>query len=176
MKPNPNWPYLAGLVDGEGCLTITRQRNVNGNRDEVPYHYKTTINIAMTSERIMKWLVSEVGGVYYHRHSDSPKWKDAYCWHPSGHNNVERFLLGILPYLVIKHEQARLLLEFVRLPYKSKQPKVRQQLWEQCRILNQRGASLETNTLSADGTEPPVMIESDLTGDRESALPVMATA
>jgi len=166
MNSKPNWSYLAGLMDGEGHISLLKNRK----------HLKSdgfalTLNIGITNTNLplMKWLVSNFGGVYYTRYSSdnsNPRWSDRYDWFPKGRKNKEELLLGVLPYLIIKREQAEIALEFLRLDY-SKNPEQRQVFVQRLNDLNRRGKSPTTNTsnISSDA----VKIESELTGDRESA-------
>lgn len=98
-------------------------------------------------------------------------------WRVLKKKEIEVLLLAVLPYLVIKREQAKLLLAFVRLPREANN-ELRQVYWQQLRILNSRGISVTTNTQDAveikHFSEYPnlidtVKIESELNGDIESA-------
>lgn len=159
------WPYLAGLVDGEGTLCINY-------RTPDPKHggavFFSQIVIYNTSVPLMKWLIKNAGGRYYLRSKTNYSRKPQYAWFPSGKKNKENFLLGIMPYLVIKREQAELLLEFSRLGYAS-QPR-RKELADRCSYLNHLEESVETNTSSSSENE--LKIESGLTSNCES-VPVV---
>ena len=151
-----DWSYLAGLFDGEGTFST---------------YYSTALRIEVTNTKIelMEWLVQHFGGQYYsHRRSNS-KHCIAYGWRPKGRSNGERLLLGLLPYLVIKKEQAKVALEYLRLPHNNgfdpELAKKRQEMLTKMQSLNKRGSSsLETNTQE---TSQEVKIESDLVGDSE---------
>ncbi|MGH7750070.1 MAG: hypothetical protein ACREQ5_35685, partial [Candidatus Dormibacteria bacterium] len=124
----------------------------------------------------MKWLVKNVGGRFYTRTANGygkKPGKIQYVWHPSGAKNREKFLLGILPYLVIKREQAEIALEFLRVGLYKKDPAIRKALVEKCIRLNRGEESVETNTLN-DSQESKR--ESGLIGDGESALAVTQDA
>jgi hypothetical protein len=90
--------------------------------------------------------------------------KVCYRWTVDSYKAQEMFLLAILPYLVIKREQALLALEFVRM-LGVKDP-VRRMHLHQRMIATNRGESPTTNTPNC--TESVQKIESGLTGDRES--------
>jgi hypothetical protein len=157
------WPYLAGIVDGEGCICL-----YGAKRADCKYHCTLQVVVYNTSTVLMKWLVKHVGGKYYTRTANgygNKPGKIQYVWHPSGAKNRENFLLGILPYLVIKKEQAKVALEFLRLG-SEKCPELRKPLVEKCIRLNRGEEPVETNTLN-DSQESK--IESGLTGDGESA-------
>ncbi len=169
------WSYLAGLFDGEGCISIaSRPHATTDKRNGKEVVWKRTslqISIANTNPALMRWLISNFGGVFYTHEFDNQKWKTRFSWQPKGRKNRAEMLLGILPYLVLKSEQAILALEYIRLPQGAEME--RNSLVERCRLLNQKGKSVTTNTLDSEQSE---MIESDLIGDNESAPLVTATA
>jgi hypothetical protein len=162
------WSYLAGLIDGEGCISVSKRINNYNNRGRSDYvQYNFRISVTNTSLKLMKWLISNFGGVYYTKREATIKHSTSYEWRPKGRGNNEQTLLGIIPYLVIKSEHAKTGLLYVRLP--EQDPKSRDVLFQKLRLLNQKGPLPETNT-SDDSVQPAELkIESDLTGDRESA-------
>jgi len=160
-----NWSYLAGLFDGEGCISICPRRDkYNDNA------FIFCIQITNTNTTLMKWLVEHFGGVYYSQDGKSRKsnWKPSYRWRVKGRRNEEEFLLGVLPYLVVKREQALLALEFVRM-WQEKDPTRRNEIMTKMRELNHRGKSVETNTSDSEEEK----IESVLVSDNKSDLAVM---
>lgn len=171
MTEQAKWSYLAGFFDGEGCIHIADFVYPYAKPDRLQQVYRLDIHITQTDLRAAKWLLQNFGGVYYTRQG-SGNWSTAYRWVPKGKKNKEELLLGILPYLIIKREQALVALEFLRLNGATN-PAKRAELAEKCRNYKTRGKSVTTNTLdpSIEG-----MIESDLTGDCESAPLVTADA
>lgn len=170
------WSYLAGLFDGEGCVSIaSRPHHTVDKRNGREVTWKRTsmqISIANTNLSLMKWLVANFGGVYYSMTPQDERCKPRYSWQPKGAKNRENFLLGILPYLVIKREQVQLGLEYVRLPLTAVAQ--RDAIVARCGLLNQKGKSVTTNTL--DSAQTAEKIESDLAGDCECASLVTANA
>jgi hypothetical protein len=157
-----NWPYLAGLIDGEGCLSAWKYWNKN-RTDCVPYYqYSCRVGITNTNLVLMQKLVQHFGGGFLCKREATEKHKASYEWRPKGKRNTQLLLLGTLPHLMIKAEQAKLLLEWIDLGYG--QQKRRDEIIGRLNILNQKG-SVETETLNGD--EPK--IQSELTGDCESA-------
>lgn len=170
------WSYLAGLFDGEGCVSIaSRPHKTVDKRNGKEVVWKRTslqISLANTNLQLMRWLVSNFGGVYYTLHENTTEnWKTCYSWQPKGAKNRETFLLGILPYAIAKRTQLQLALDYIRLPLQAVEE--REVLVEKCRALNFRGKSVETNT--SDNSRE-LKIEPVLQGDLESALPVMVDA
>ena len=120
---NKAWPYVAGMLDAEGTIQITVHRRPN---DIIGMGLQ--IIIANTDIKLMKWLSSNFGGKFYRRKNNrgfsTESSPDIYFWHVFGKTNQESFLLGILPYLVIKKQEAVLALEFVRLVGWNKERKL----------------------------------------------------
>lgn len=154
---NSKWPYLAALLDGEGTICL-HERAPDGQSA-----FFLQVVIYNSSMNLMRWLVSNFGGKFYTRTKQETAKKIQYAWHPSGKKNRELLLLGVLPYLVVKREQAKLALEFIRLGY-GEQVR-RRELTQQCCLLNQE-ESVTTNT--SETNTPFVMRESELVGDDES--------
>lgn len=182
------WSFLAGIFDGEGSFTCWRTKARAHDYEEsgkVYDSFNVRLTIPNTSIQLMKWLVSNFGGSYMLKREATEKHKAAYEWRPNGLNNTKKMLLGILPYLVIKPEVAKLGLEWIDLPYDS--GKRREEIFQRLKVLNQKGPlSVETNTLETQSYEQykglckcgfpqshqtfvcpaiDVKIESDLTGD-----------
>jgi hypothetical protein len=191
IMKDSKWSYVSGLIDGEGSIQINKTKAGS---------YEIKVKLGNTDLRLMKWLISNFGGVYYTEASvRSSSHKVLYQWFVKGAKNKELFLLGVIPYLVLKREQAVIALEYVRLnKSKFNQPE-REEMFQKLKVLNKRGISATTNTqetskccgaeiflhpesshLDVDvmpnqkycrqcGRPCEVKIESDLTGDCESA-------
>ena len=165
MSDKAKFSYLAGIIDGEGCLTIGAGRKGN------IINYNSVIMIANTDERLIKWLQQNFGGNYYKASRIDPRWKQAYIWRFLKKKDIETLLLAVLPYLIVKREQAITLLEFARLPRYQETPEKRAELHAKIKQLNKRGNdSVTTNTQEAE--DDSVKIESELIGDNESELMV----
>ena len=172
MSDKAMYGYAAGIVDGEGTITICRSEydTVNKSRNNKVYHcigFHAKVSVKNTDERLMKWLQSRFGGEYYKDESSlkkHPTWKPSFVWHHAA-KDKEPFLLAILPYLILKREQALLALDFIRLGAKNRCPETRQLMYEKILALNQSGRPVET--ITQDVSED-TMIESVLIGDNES--------
>jgi hypothetical protein len=142
------WPYLAAMLDAEGtiCLYVTSADS------KQPNHCSLQVIIYNTSIVLMKWFVANFGGKFYVRTKQTgliQSSKTQYAWHPSGSKNREKILLGVLPYLVVKKEQAKLALEFLRIGDQVKAPELRRELAAKCSQLNRGVESVTTNTLDS---------------------------
>lgn len=146
MKKLP-WPQLATWIDAEGCISIgfnsyKGTKNSNGI-------YNMEISVRNTDRRLMDWLISNFGGRYGST-DQKASWKVSHLWRVTGRANRERILLGILPYLLLKREQAQLALDFIRIPKWERNVERRKELMLACKKLNARGRPAPTtNTLDA---------------------------
>jgi hypothetical protein len=165
-KDKTKWAYIAAFIDADGCIGISRTvlQTTAGN----PYYgYDLKTSIGNTSMKIMRWLVRYFGGQFRPKAKNSSKLSDdpGFEWFMNGgYKKMEIFLLGILPYLVIKKEQALIALSFIRLDGKQN-PEMRASFHEQCMALNS-GKSPTTNMF--DTSDEEVKIESDLHSNMQS--------
>jgi hypothetical protein len=104
--------YLAGIIDGEGCILMNREKGRKGE-----YIYRLSVTIANSSKNLHGWLEEKLVGRGYVRRVKPTKdrvghperWKPMYNWVVSGSRKAIVLLREIAPYLVIKREQAELL-------------------------------------------------------------------
>ena len=102
--------YLAGLVDGEGSITIRKTSRQRTNT----HQYSLQLVIANTSLKLSKWMsVLGIKGYIWNRNAinQNPKWRLSFTYHFNG-KEARDLLWLLLPYLVIKPEQARLGINF----------------------------------------------------------------
>lgn len=99
--------YLAGVLDSDGCLSITKNIGLRKNP-----RYVFAMNVTNTSETLMIWLVEKFGGFYNHRRQMSERHKITYGWH---HRNGSAFwiLKLVEPHLIIKGAQARVAIQLL---------------------------------------------------------------
>lgn len=99
--------YLAGIIDGEGCIGFYRRRN--GKQGY--YVYAMNVTIANSSPRLERWLGDKFPNRFYRQKQNPTEWtkKEVYRWSLSGSQQVMQFLKEIEPYLVIKRRQAEAL-------------------------------------------------------------------
>lgn len=102
--------YLAGVIDGEGSISITKQ-TLSG-RHKAPV-YQSVLTVAMSTEEPLKSIQEWFGG--------SPVWVDnkvrpgrvklMRMWRVSGRKATE-VLESIFPYLILKKPQASIAIAF----------------------------------------------------------------
>ena len=113
--------YLAGIIDGEGCLRLSKSSRPN---NKCAYHI--SIVIANTSVHLFDWLNVRIPGKMYTSRQNHEKWRGCYHWTLTGTNQCLYFLKQIEPYLVIKKEQAQVLMNgYVHLSNNDREDMVR---------------------------------------------------
>jgi len=102
--------YLAGLFDGEGHLTLHRQKSGKYN------YYTPELGISNTSMELMKYLINTLkkGGIPLKLYLQKKgKNKPVGIAHVTTHQDAYCFLLVVLPYLIVKKNKAKLIIEFI---------------------------------------------------------------
>jgi len=122
--------YVAGLTDGEGCISITQDKRISGNINYHPY-----TSIANTDLETLKWITEITNLGIVRRLTPPPPsertekwrqrpwmWSKCYTWQVSSLAGCYRFLMDIGPYLKIKRRMAELLLEFIEIQHQKSKP------------------------------------------------------
>lgn len=168
MTTNAKAAYLAGFMDGEGSFSIVKTYQIKRLKDgtkskNIRYHLH--IKITNTSLKVLEWISKNFGGQIGVKKNWPENWKQRYDLTITGNKNMESFILSLLPYLIIKREQALVALEFARL-HGQECPEKRNELRQKMLKLNDSSQPhsdpLTTNTLDASSE---VKIESELLGD-----------
>jgi len=110
--------YLAGFVDGEGSLMITRWKG----RGSGPHH-RPRISISNTNRSVLEDIQRAYGGILTYQDSRQTGWKESFqlVW---TNGMVEKLLAELSPDLRLKREQAAVMMEFIR--HQKTTPRVRQ--------------------------------------------------
>lgn len=87
--------YCAGLMDGEGCITFSKDGETN---------YRLRIKITSTDYSVLEWLQEHFGGFIHLSRKKSEYNKEAWDWVCKTEDQII-FLFGILPYAIIKRAQ-----------------------------------------------------------------------
>jgi hypothetical protein len=99
--------YLAGIIDGEGCITISRHKPKSEKGD---YTYTPCVVVAMTSEDVILYLHKNIKNGWYTKPKVIGNGRQQYRFVVSGRHAMD-FVEEIKPYLVEKTEQAELFLK-----------------------------------------------------------------
>ncbi len=98
-----SWKYIAGFIDGEGCidLTVTHGKYIQP---------RVRITQAAIGKDVLDVLSTNHGGKVYLRRSQNANWQDAYSWELTGYSPVCMLLRNVANHMIVKKEQARLIL------------------------------------------------------------------
>jgi hypothetical protein len=101
--------YVAGIVDGEGCIAIRRCK-ASGSR-KTPAH-SAIVTVGNTSRKLIEYLVGLYGfGTVTYR-APTKERRGSYLWTVES-KKARTVIAPLRDFLVIKREQAALLIEFV---------------------------------------------------------------
>ena len=98
--------WLAGFVDGEGCITFRRNRE-NGT-------VYPSLCVVNTCESVVRYIrdITGVGHVCRRRVDPNPKHRPVYEWHVDKRDDVIKLCLTLKPYLKVKHLQVEVILNW----------------------------------------------------------------
>lgn len=122
MTKQSKFSYLAGFMDGEGSFSIVKTFSVQRKRDgskQKYVTYKCMVSVCNTNKEVMDWIALTFGGKVLtgSNKNRNPKYKTRYAWFRTSHEDIEKFTLGVLPYLIVKRKQALIALEFCKTYY-----------------------------------------------------------
>ena len=174
--------YIAGLFDGEGNVNIYRHEYDAPRKAG----YELSIAIHNTHKGIVERLHGEWGGYLQARIRKTDKWKTGYAWKLSS-NEAIALLEKIIPFLVIKREQAEVAIEFQKLKQKKRFRFIQNiqevdDFYEICyqkmRILNKKGSKdysyhvqrLNEQTLKKEAIVLSALKNAEIHGNDVSAL------
>jgi hypothetical protein len=135
--------WLAALVDGEGTIGIYKERRP-GNT--VGYRYLPTISVYNTHKGILDKIASIVPGIVQLKDRSGrtrPLFK-----YTLQRRLIPQFLHFVRPHLVIKQDQADLILAFIEVqnlqPVRGERPNqaILDRLYEKAKKLNERGVRI----------------------------------
>lgn len=154
MNTQTELAYIAGIVDGEGTISLhgaNRKVRKTGSAFYYPF-----VQIANTNKELIDWLDNRIPishKIYAYKRNPE-KQKPSYLIQIRGSYGVE-FCKLVLPYLVCKKRQAEILLEYwegaaahnkskrgywnVNNPMPQEVAELRHKLYSECRKLNAKG-------------------------------------
>ena len=126
--------WLAGFFDGEGSVSIVKNRK----RNTAFINARIGNTCLPALERVK--LISGCGAIAEQRHKN-PKWRRVWYW-TAACQQAAHFLTLVLPYLAIKREQAEIALQFQATvekggrSYTQEKSEIREALYWRLRRLN----------------------------------------
>ncbi len=130
MQDNQNqthWAYIAGIMDADGCFMISKHKRRTNNRntaralvfpksvDKWAYVYSPAIKIAMIEPEAIDFIQNHMGFGSMHidgARESRPNSKPIYHWYLRNWRTAIPFLENVIPYLRVKHNRAKHLLDF----------------------------------------------------------------
>jgi hypothetical protein len=103
--------YVAGIIDGEGTISINRASFPR--QPQLSVRYTAILSVGNTDYKVMELLISLFGGNVVTR-PPTEKHKRFYVWQARGPHARAILEEHIGPYLLLKRAQSDLLIEFVR--------------------------------------------------------------
>ena len=180
LSPTTNQiAYLAGVIDSDGCIAITKARKtalMRRTQRIVNPRYVLRITITNTSMKLMDWLVENFGGTLRRKGRAKVIHKVAYDWIYD--NGKAIFILELIkPFLIVKQKQAELGISFIenweypkggqgsRVPVAEVER--REKCWKAMRELNQVGDTAATTESESSYDGHGMKRQSELIGNYE---------
>lgn len=118
MITETNLAYIAGMLDGEGCISINKRKDKEYKRG---HSFYANLRITNTYLPVLLWIQDQFGGlgsiVEQPRKENRKR-----CWQwKVATNQAAAVCKMLLPYLRIKKRQAEILVEFQKLKETSPQ-------------------------------------------------------
>lgn len=101
--------YLAGLIDGEGCVTIFRHRTVECREDH--WTYRPLVQIGMIHKPLLYLICAEYGGKVHLKKAPDSTRRSSATWSLRGGRCIE-LMKQIEPFLIVKKAEAQLLIQY----------------------------------------------------------------
>ncbi len=117
--------YLAGIIDGEGCIHIGYYFNKSQNR--ATYH--TLIQVTSTDKPLIEWLSNKFGGkaaLYTKAQTPKNSRQIPYVWKITG-DDLTHLCRLVLPFMISKKDQIKIMIKMRETFYDQHEPKKGQQ-------------------------------------------------
>lgn len=94
--------YFAGIIDGEGNFCLHNQGT---------HVFSCSLSVGNTDPRLAQWLMARFGGRLHRQQMKDPRCKLFYRWSLAS-RDITPMITAVLPYLVLKKDQAELMLAY----------------------------------------------------------------
>lgn len=127
--------YVAGLIDGEGCLWVRASKG---------RWFSPRCDIGMSAKGlpVLRMMKEQFGGALCQQREATEKWEAAWRWTLEG-DRLRTLLTEVAPHLVLKAEQARLLMALCTTNGQATKDRVSE--------LNRKGPMTPESVLAAEG-------------------------
>lgn len=94
-----SWKYMAGIIDGEGCIDV----QIRGG------YCRPRMRIAMAevAKEFLEACRNNFGGYISVRNFNRKEWNTSYCWEICGYKQFCKFMRNVVKHLILKKEQVR---------------------------------------------------------------------
>lgn len=106
--------YLAGIIDGEGYVSILKKKR-EGKYQRVPYYADAVVKVASVDKILIDFIHDRYPGYVSKRIPKKKNHKISWAWDLKGTMKVKHFLEDIYPYMLVKQKNAKIVLDFIRL-------------------------------------------------------------
>ena len=106
--------YVGGVIDGEGCIEFKWANRIRRDRKGTPT-YRTLIvrlEVPQVDKRLIDYLmeITKEGTRDIKRYPKHPTHQDQHRWRV-GYHGVYRVLKQVYPYLIVKKQKAKLVID-----------------------------------------------------------------
>ena len=110
----PQKAYLAGFIDGEGYIGLTFQIKRETFQNSATPRYHPYLIIANNNSPVLFYVKDIIGeGRIYRQKRNIERQKPGFQYKLTKMEVLEKLLAAIEPYLVVKRQQAKLLLKYL---------------------------------------------------------------
>lgn len=103
--------YAAGVIDSDGCVTVSRNKAFNGGS------YRIAVHVTMVPSEVPLWFQLTFGGSYKvtkRKEKNGKSYPPVHCWILYCRNAAD-FLEQVIPYLKLKRYRAEIAVRLARL-------------------------------------------------------------
>lgn len=149
LDPEPELAaYVAGLLDGEGCISITGRGG--------GFWPSVGLEMTLSARQAISTIKSIFGGTLQIRKRDNPNAAVTVTLEWRSHSATEPLLLAILPFLRVKREQAVIVLGMIEYDRNNPTPKVGSGMaWTTERLAAWATAKERIHKLNSRGPQQP---------------------
>jgi len=106
--------YIAGIIDGEGCISIQveRRRRIIYGKEINTVTFRPYLEVGMTDEACLRFIHKAIGLGSLRLKKHEPPLKDSWALVVTGQSNLTMILSLVIPYLIVKRKQGELTREF----------------------------------------------------------------
>ena len=115
--------YVAGIIDGEGSIEFEWANRIRRDRKGTPTYHTLIcrMEVSQVDGRLIDYLIgtTDEGNRDMKYYPNEPKWQDQHRWRVNYHG-VYRTLKQVYPYLIVKKEKAKLVVDHYDKKFKEK--------------------------------------------------------